>query len=905
MSLAAGHRLGPYEILAPLGAGGMGEVYRARDMRLDRIVAVKVLPSHVSTSPEVRRRFELEAKTISQLSHPHICALHDIGREGEVDYLVMELLEGQTLSERLEKGPLPLELTLRYGMEIADALNRAHLQGIVHRDLKPANVMLTKSGVKLLDFGLAKAMAPVVPQGSLTALPTQAHLTQEGTILGTLQYMAPEQLEGKEADARTDIFALGDLLYEMATGKKAFSGASQASLISAIMRNDPLPISQTYPMTPLALDHAVQTCLAKDPDDRWQSVADVRRELRWIAEAGSRTGMAVPPIPGRGSMARLAWALVAVVGLAAVGSLAFVIEHLRHESVAEHGLRFSILAPEGSTASEGFAVSPDGRSLAFSGTDATGHGALWLRSLESGDYSMLPGTEDARLPFWSPDSRHIGFFTRDKLRKTDIGGGTPSTICDLGGSYARGGTWSNEGIILYSPSVASPLFRVSSDGGTPVPVMTIADSAGTGISAQFWPWFLPDGRRFLYVSVGRKADRVISEVCIGSLDGDKPIKIVQTPGPYPVAYAPKGYLLFVGEALIAQALDPGTGRLSGEEIRLSGPLGTSLSSLATETWYRPFSISRDGILVFGGASAELVSRELTWFDRTGKVLGRIGSHRAYRDPSISPDGKRVAGQINEEMGLGDLWLLDLDRNIESRFTFQAASRVNPLWSPDGSRIVFASNQEGGVWQIFEKRSDGTGPEERILKTDRQDVPTDWSADGRFLVYEERDPRTSKRDLWLLPMTGDRNPMRYMETPFDEFQGQFSPDGKWMAYGSEESGRWEIYVQPIPASGGKWQVSNAGGTQPRWRRDGREIFYLSMDKKIVSVEARLGPRPEFGAPEALFPVWLLQNAVGTDEFVPASDGQRFLALNAVSGVSAAQGQQVLTVVVNWTATLPKN
>jgi hypothetical protein len=459
-------------------------------------------------------------------------------------------------------------------------------------------------------------------------------------------------------------------------------------------------------------------------------------------------------------------------------------------------------------------------------------------------------------------------------------------------------------VILFSPSQGSPILRVSSEGGSPVAATKLTESPNAAvIRGHSWPWFLPDGRHFLYVFVGYRGDRGGSEVRLGSLEGGDSVGIVQLRSAYPVAFSTEGYLLFVREGLVAQAFDPGSGHLSGEPVPFSDPVGPqigaqfALGQIAAQ--YAPFSVSQAGTLVFGGPGIAS-GLELTWFDRTGKELGRVGSHRAYRDASISPDGKRVAGQINEEIGIGDLWLLDLERNIESRFTFQPASRLNPIWSPDGTRIVFASNQEG-FYQLFARRSDGTGPEERLLKTSGQDVPTDWSADGRLIVYEERDSRTGKRDLWMLPMTGDQKPSLYLQTPFDEFQAQFSPDGKWMAYGSDESGRWEIYVQPIPASGGKWQISNSGGTQPRWRHDGRELFYLSMDEKIMSVDVKLAPLPEFGAPKAMFPVRILQNAFGTDEFVPTPDGQRFLATNAVN---TGQTQNAMTVLLNWASRLKK-
>jgi Tol biopolymer transport system component len=759
-------------------------------------------------------------------------------------------------------------------------------------------VMITKSGVKLLDFGLAKAVAPTTPQ-QVTSFPTQQALTQEGTILGTFQYMAPEQLEGKEADARTDIFAFGAVLYEMATGKKAFTGTSQASLISSIMSAEPPAVSAVTRMAPPAFDRVTRTCLAKDPEERWQSAADVKRELRWITEPEAPTSAAAA-ISGRSRARQLAWWLVAVLTLLLFATLPLAIAHLRHPFPA-HALRFNLLLPAETIDTGGLAVSPDGRSLAFAAQDDSGNSGLWIRSLETGAMTQLAGTDYARLPFWSPDGRHIAFFSRDKLKKVEAAGGTPSTICGISGN-PRGGTWS-KGVILFSPAANSPILRVSAEGGSPVAATNLTDRSG----AHLWPFFLPDGRRFLFVSVRSRVDPSASsslagaggEVFIGSLEGKEPIKILQIPIAYPVVYAPDGHLLFVRDALVAQALDLDGGRLLGEPVRLSGPLARKLGSMYVTADYLPFSLSGSGILVFGGPGVALGSLKLTWFDRQGNELGRLGSRGAYRDPAFSPDWKRVAGQVSDEMGVGDLWLLDLERNIETRFTFQPAARINPIWSPDGNRIVFASDQPG-IRQLFVKRSDGNGPDEQLLKTGRLDVPTDWSPDGQFVVYEERDP-AGKRDLWLLPMSGDRKPVPYLKTPFDEFQGQISPDGKWMAFGSDESGRWEIYVQSLPAIGGKFQVSNSGGTQPRWRRDGRELFYLSMEQKITAVDVKLGPQSEFGPPKALFTVRVLQNAIGSDEYVPSRDGQRFLVTNAVT---TGQLQQPVTVVLNWTAELTR-
>jgi Tol biopolymer transport system component len=740
--------------------------------------------------------------------------------------------------------------------------------------------------VKLLDFGLAKAMAPASsPQ--LTSLPTQqkmTNLTQEGTILGTFQYMAPEQLEGKDADARTDIFALGAVLYEMATGRKAFSGASQASLITAIMSADPPSISAAQPMTPPALDRVVKTCLAKDPEDRWQSAADVARELKWIGES-SFSGMTdgVAPAPKRSG--RLPWILAAGLALVSLISVPLALAHLRRETGPATELRFSILPPEGTVLSGGIALSPDGRRIAFLAAEG-GVSALWVRSFESGATVRIPGTEDARFPFWSPDGRQVGFFTRDKLKRTDLSGG-PQTLCEVGAATMRGGSWSKDGVILFAPGSARGLQRVPASGGTPVDATRIADSPHA--IGHRWPQFLPDGRHFLYVVIA--TNQSDSAVLLGSLDGSKPIRVGPVETVNEVLYSPLGYLISVRNGgLSAQDFDPATGRLSGEPVRIAPNVSPGGDR---NLGYAAFSISEGNTLVLGPSGWETL--ELTWFDRTGKELGRLGSHQAYRDASLSPDGRRVAGFLREPDESGDLWLIDVNRDVASRFTFRhEATVLNPIWSPDGNRIVYGAQSANSIMRLFLRAADGNGSDEPLVVTGVLSAPTDWSADGRFIAFEKRSEKTGKRDLWLLPITGDRKPVPYLETPFDKFQGQFSPDGRWMAYVSDESGRWEIYLQPIPATGGKWLVSNTGGTQPRWRRDGKELFYLSSELKITSVEVNLGKTPELSAPRALFPARIVQNGIGTDEFVVSPDGQRFLATAATTSTAA----QPLTVVLNW-------
>ncbi len=880
MTLAAGSRLGPYEILAQLGAGGMGEVYRAKDTRLERTVAIKVLPQRLSSSPEVRQRFEREAKTISQLSHPHICALYDVGREGETEYLVMEYLEGETLSERLAKGPLPLEQTLRYGVEIADALDKAHRQGIVHRDLKPGNVMLTKSGVKLLDFGLAKAL-PAGKAEALTSLPTQQGLTAEGTILGTFQYMAPEQLEAKDADARTDIFAFGCVLYEMATGKKAFSATSQASLITAIMSSDPAPISSVQPMTPPALDRVVKTCLAKDPEERWQSAHDIAGELKWIAQ-GSEAGAPAAVVSRRKNRERLAWGIAVLL---LVGLVAAVAVLLRRAPRPLEPVRFEILPPPRAVFNNldgPVTVSPDGRQIVFAVRDETGNSFLWVRSLASLESHRLDNTEDGYDPTWSPDGRSIAFGSPPgKLLRIPASGGPVQVICDM--IDGRGQTWNREDVILLTTNGgASPILRVPAGGGTPVPVTTLDKSRNE--TGHWRPRFLPDGRHFLFLI--RSSEPQNAGMAVGSLDSKE---IVRLPGIETAAsWSPPGLLLFIRDrTLLAQRFELSNLRLSRDSFAVASNVEYA------QTWGAPaFSTSDNGTLTYQSGGRAI--RRLAWFDRSGKELGALGDPGEYRqDPHISPDGRRVvAMRVDPESRSADLWVFDVARGVGSRLTFSPALEEYPVWSPDSQSIVYDSNPEG-VGDIYKRSASGGGSDELLWKSPRWKNPEDWSRDGKYVLVRVLDPKT-RVDLWLLPTFGEKKPTPLLVTPFSESEGRLSPDGKWFAYRSDESGRKEVYVQPFPPTGAKWQVSVGGGETPRWRADGKELFYVAPDYMRKAVEIKAAPGFEAGVPKDLFKT---PNSWGSDV---SPDGQRFL----VNMPAGDMPPSPITVVLNWTQELPK-
>ena len=861
----------------------MGEVYRAQDTRLERTVAVKVLPAHLAASAESRQRFEREARTISQLSHPHICALYDVGREGETEYLVMEYLEGETLSDRLNRGPLPTDQVLRHGVEIADALDKAHRQGIVHRDLKPGNVMLTKSGVKLLDFGLAKAMAvPAAGSGSsLTGLPTQrgSNLTQEGTILGTFQYMAPEQLEGREADSRTDVFALGAVLYEMATRKKAFSGESQASLISSIMASEPPPVSTVTPMAPPALDRIVRRCLVKDPDGRWQSARDVALELDEIARTPTTATAAVPPVSrARRRTDFAAWVVAAGLLLALLASIFG--PWRRAPSAAAGPVRFTVPPPRDTSFQGMLALSPDGRRLAFVATTADGRDLLWTRALDALDARALEGTDGANYPFWSPDSRSIAFVAAGKLKKIDASGGTAQTLCDA--TAPRGGAWGSAGAIVFAANAGGQIERVAEAGGQSVALPHLTSKSGDLFR---WPTFLPDGKRFLFYRLASDSGR--AGLSAASLDSQETSRVVASDSG--AAFVSTGHLLYrVGDRLMSQGFDSRSLEVAGEPVPFVEDVWwDGISTLATA-----FSASSDGIVAYqtGGLS----STRLLWHDRAGRELGTVGPPGAYLEPALSPDGRSLAVGRTERNSRGPaVWTVDLERGSSSKFFASGAyiAAATPLWSPDGRRLVSAAFPSG---EVYVRDSRAADPERVLYKANAFTPLDDWSRDGRLLFYEAIDWPTFRFDVGVRDLEKGTDRL-VLDGKFNESGARLSPDGRWLAYQADESGTWEVYVRSFPESSLRRQVSTNGGSQPRWRGDGRELFYVSDDRKVMSVDVRPGAEIETSAPRPLFQTRILPVVEARNHYDVSADGQRFL----VNSRRLEDASLPINVVVGWT------
>ncbi len=883
MPLEPGSQLGPYEVLAPLGAGGMGEVYRAKDTRLDRTVALKVLPQHLAADPNLRERFEREARAVSSLNHPHICALFDVGRQDGTDFLVMEYLEGETLADRLTRGPLPTEQVLRYGIEIADALDKAHRQGIVHRDLKPGNVMLTKAGAKLLDFGLAKLQAAqITPAASmLSALATSARpLTEHGTVLGTFQYMAPEQLEAKEADARSDIFALGSLLYEMATGKRAFTGKSQASLIAAILSAEPPPLSSVQPMTPPALERLVKVCLAKDPDDRLQTAHDVMQELKWIVEAGSAAG--APVAARRKSRERLAWIVAGVLPLVASGATFFLASRLK-PATALRSFRFVVPAPGGAAdLVNAMLLSPDGRLLAFKAT-VDGKASVWLRPLDSLEARSLPGTEGAAEFVWSGDSRSLAVWVPPEFKKIAVAGGPALTLFSMKDALTFG-VWSRDGILLFTNLTDGAIYKASSSGATPTAATMVEKGAS---EVHYYPSFLPDGRHFLFLA--RRTSLKTSAIYLGSLDSPKAARLL--PAESQAVYSPSGHLLFLrSQTLMAQPFDARSLEIRGEAFPVVDGVMQYL-----DTGWGQFSVSNDGTLAFRRAEPTL--RQLTWLDRAGRPLGTIGEPGPYYNPALTLDDTRLA-VVRRDSGpsSGQIWLLDPAGGSSTRFTLEAGAHDFPTWSRDGQHVYFASNPESDRSEIRRKPWDSAGGEEVVLAGKSFITPLDVSPDGRFLAYQTRGQGTTE-DLMLLPLQGEKTPTELVRTPRDEYQSQFSPDGRWLAYGASEGNKWEeyVYVQPYPDTGARWQIS-ASGRQPRWRPDGKELFYLAQDGKLMAVDVEATARGlTVGPPRALFST-LVPLEPTRNSYVVARGGQRFLFANPVQQRRPAP----VTIVLNWAA-----
>jgi Tol biopolymer transport system component/predicted Ser/Thr protein kinase len=842
MPLAAGDRLGPYEILAPIGAGGMGEVYKARDTRLDRLVAIKV------SKEKFTDRFEREARAVAALNHPYICTLHDVGP----DYLVMEYIEGQAL-----KGPVPLADALRFAAQIAEALDDAHQKGITHRDLKPANIMATKTGVKLLDFGLARK--------------SEADATVTMAVMGTPAYMSPEQWEGKPGDARSDIYALGCVVYELVTGKRVGHERAAAE--------------------PPALEGIIRTCLKNDPEDRWQSARDVKAALGLIGESAA----ASLENPWR---ERSGWIAAAV---AVLGALVFLALWLGRAPVANSDVvSFSIYPPQGTSFSNPvnttvnvpeFSLSPDGRTIVLAATAEGARPLLWRRPIGEVAAQPLPGTEDAQDPFWSPDNRWIGFTAEGKLKKIPAAGGAVQTITGLGTDF-RGASWNQDDTIVFATG-NQPIYRVASTGGSATPASVLSPEEG----AHRFPQFLPDGRHFLYASVGVVEQ---SGVYAGSIDGKVKKLLVRTNTS--AAYAPPGYLLFAdGDTLLGQAFDAKGLELSGQPFLVAEHVGRSSAS------YTAVSASGTGAIAYAGTIAQ--NGRLTWYDRKGNPLETVGPEGYYTDFRLSPNEKALAASlVDPKAGIIDVWMMDLVRGSNTRFTTTRGGLLtaSAMWSPDGSRVAFRTNRV--IANEFYQRSASGGGDEQVLMSKEvlgsaqirsaNVVPSDWSPDGQNILFSVPG-RDSGIDLWVLPLDGDRKPARFLASPSDELHGNFSPDGRFVAYTSNESGKFEIYVQTFPLTDLKKQVSTSGGYEPRWRADGREIYYLSEDRKLMAVS--VGPGPSFGVPQPLFqtrvPAGVTANRT---HYVPSRDGQRFL-VNPQTGDPAPTP---ITVVLNWTAGLKK-
>lgn len=870
--LDPGTSLGPYRIESVLGSGGMGDVYLATDTRLNRKIAIKTLLEEFSSQADWKQRFKQEAQAVASLSHPNICTLHDVGHTDGVDFLVMEYLEGQTLAERMKEGPLSIADVLRYALPIADALHKTHRKGVIHGDLKPGNVMLTKSGVKLLDFGLAQlrqVSSSLEETSSITMGATRA-------MMGTPQYMAPEQVERKAADSRSDIFAFGALVYEMLTGEKAFPGTSIASVFASILRENPPAISIKRPDVPRSLEQIVTSCLAKDPEERWQDAGDVYLQLKGIRPEQLE---ASTPVTQRRPGVVLGVIALVVSGVA---MLSIGIDRWIRAAPPPPGLQFSIRPPEGVVFGNvpRMALSPDGRSLALIAGPAGGQTQIWVRRLDSPEAQALAGTENAVIPFWSPDSRSIAFLAAGKVRRIDASGGPVQVLCD-GPQLDGGGAWNKDGVILFSGrDPEGPIMRVPAGGGTPSPVTTL----GPEETNHRWPRFLPDGRRFIFLATGHDAQN--GTLYVGFLDGQPPKRLFESPS---MADFADGFLLFKrGLALIARPFDSSTLEFTGEPVPVTDWVGSVPSSRRVG-----LSGSAAGYLAFS-SDIRSTSR-LVWLDRNGRQTAELSAPSDISHIWISPDETQVATD-----SAGDVWFLDVSRGVQSRVTLTDSIENQPVWSHDGKHVVFASNRDDGVFKLYRKPSSGLGEDELLLKDNVNLAPSDVSLDGKFLLFQKSTSQTNT-DLYALPLAGGP-PIPVAATPFDEIQGRFSPDGRWIAFVTNESGQNQVNVRSFPSNDRKVQISANGGVQPTWRRDGKELYFVARSGTLMVTPITSLDRREVGLPSPLFdlplvPAMVQPLPIQMSNYAPNSDGNRFLAI-----LQNSRQEDPITVLQNWTEIL---
>jgi serine/threonine protein kinase/Tol biopolymer transport system component len=900
MILAPGTKLGRYEIRAKIGEGGMGEVYRARDEKLNRDVAIKILPAAFSEDPERLLRFEQEAQAAGALNHPNILAVYDVNTHDGAPYVVSELLEGESLRDRMAGAALPQRKAIEFAVQIAHGVAAAHEKGIVHRDLKPDNLFITRDDrVKILDFGLAKLVQPADESKAQTDVPTRKVNTDPGTVMGTVGYMSPEQVRSQPIDHRSDIFSFGAVLYEMLSGRRAFHRDSAVESLNAILKDDPPELTEASAKINPALDRIVRRCLEKKPERRFHSAHDLGFALEALT-APSDSSLKTQTTPaitqngtgrGRFGLLRNAWLGWVVAGALVLLTLGIAWKYFTRPSTSDAPvMRLSILPPEKATLIAGQAptVSPDGTHLVFVVTDATGRTVLYLRALDSLAAQPLVGTEGGAWPFWSPNGREIGFFAGGKLKKIDIAGGQPVTLADA--PVPRGGSWNQDGVIIFTPAPPAPILRISAAGGGPTPLHSVEMEHGE--YPRWFPQFLPDGRHYLFLSGGSRktGTRVIA---IASLDSQEVKPVLTTD--FTAVYAKPGYLLFRREAmLMAQKFDADRLEVSGDPFPVAEQIGFD-----GITYQMLVSASDQGVLAYQSLGAG--KTQLVWFDREGKKLGVAGAPGDYSDLSLSPDDKRLAfSQVDPDTGNCDVWLMDLASGAPSRFTFDTAVDFTPIWSPDGERIVFASLREGAP-NLFQKMASGAGVEETLYKSPLAKLPSDWSRDGRFLACGTVDPKT-EYDLWVLSLSGEHKWEAFLQTPANESRAMFSPNGRWIVYESDESGKKEIYVQSFPASGAKWQISVSGGSQPRWRRDGKELFFLGGDRKVTAVDVNTeAPTFAHGTPRALFETRISKGEDRPgDQYVVTSDGQRFL----VNTVAEEGAYTPISVVLNWTVGLKK-